>query len=231
MAYTSVWLREKICEAAENMPAFYKAKFVNYKGVTTDTREPYTEVVAGHMLEHPELLAGIPKIYREQTYKTPGHDGHVENPDSPRQEEVLAKRLFRREVGALGRVLDYQVPIKNVRGDEAGKVDLVSDDGEHFHLVELKKPGADETLLRCVLEILTYRAQIDEEHLLESFQEDLSGEARSVEPAVLIFRQGRAAAELQEVRSGARPRLAALMERYGVQVFFLSDDGTTCERA
>ena len=65
MAYTSVWLREKICEAAENMPAFYKSDFVNYRGVTTDTCEPYTEVVAGYLLEHPELLAGIPKIYRE----------------------------------------------------------------------------------------------------------------------------------------------------------------------
>ena len=231
MAYTSVWLREKICEAAENMPAFYKSDFVNYRGVTTDTCEPYTEVVAGYLLEHPELLAGIPKIYRERTYKTPGHDGRVENPDSPRQEEVLAKSLFHREVGALGRVLDYQVPIKNVSGDEAGKVDLVSDDGAHFYLLELKKAGTYETLLRCVLEILTYRAQIDEEHLLESFQEDLSGEARSVEPAELIFRQGQAAKELQKVRAGARPQLAALLERYGVQVFLLSDDGTTCEQA
>ena len=231
MAYTSAQLMEKIHRAAEHMPAFYQADFVSYIGVTTDTRELCTEVAAGYLLEHPELLAGIPKIFRERTYKTPGHDGRVDNPDSPRREEVLAKSLFRREVGALGRVLDYQVPIKNVRDDAAGKVDLVSDDGEHFYLLELKKPDTGETLLRCVLEILTYRAQIDEEHLLESFQGDLPGEARSVEPAVLIFRQGQAAKDLRAVRAGTRPRLAALMERHGVRVFLLSDDGTTCERA
>lgn len=94
----------------ENKKEFYQKAFINYRGKTTDTEEYYTEVVAEFLCEHiVEYTDGIDCISRKSSYKVKGHDGAY-NPDSNREEEIVAMKLFNqsRELG----------PFDHIRVDE-----------------------------------------------------------------------------------------------------------------
>ena len=153
MGYTKAEILEAIGKTAENMATFYKAGVVNYRGVTSDTGEYYTEVICQWLLNHLSNLEEIKTITREKCYKTKTHDGIPVDPTSTRTEELIAMAMFRQsEIPDLGKIIDYQTPLKNSIHDIAGKIDLLSYDGKTLRILELKEPDSSETMLRCVLE-------------------------------------------------------------------------------
>lgn len=219
-------------EAVKSMSTFYQQGFVNYTGTVLHENDYYSEVIAAFLLERLELFENIPTIRRKGSYCVQGHDGVAQNPGSNQKEAHLAYDLFRKKnVPGLGRVLDYQVPLKDVQADEAGKIDLVAEDGSSFYLLELKQEdNHKETLLRCVLEILTYWHTVDQPKLLEDFKDSLDSDIQPpVVPAVLLPEGCTAYRELTELRAGKRPNLAKLMETKGVQAFVL-DAALNCRR-
>ena len=215
-------------EAVKSIDTFYKQNLVKYTGTAFHEKEFYTEIIAAFLLERLELFECIPAIHRKSSYRVTGHDGVAQNPNSNQKEAHLAYDLFRKgDVPGLGRVLDYQVPLKDIQKNRAGKIDLVADDGSFFYLLELKRESNKETLLRCVLEILTYWYTVDQPKLLKDFLG--SGVQRTVVPAVLLPEGCTAYRELTELRAGKRPNLAKLMETKGVQAFVL-DAALNCRR-
>ena len=225
--YTEAEIQSKAETAAGAMGTFYDQDFVNYTGTVLHGDRPYSEVIAAFLLERPELWEKIPAISRESPYRVDGHGGAVRDPSSNQKEAHLAYDLFRKgNVPGLGTVLDYQVPLKDVQTDRAGKIDLAADDGASFYLLELKREDSRETLLRCVLEILTYWHMVDRPKLLWDF---LGGAQRTVVPAVLLPEGCTACRELSELRAGERPCLAKLMEEKGVRAFVL-DAALNCRR-
>lgn len=171
MGYTKTELIEKIETAATNMVLFYKAPFINYSGKTTDTNEYYTEIICAWLLDHLDVLDKIPMITREACYVTPSHDGIPKNVDSNRTEELIAMAMFRQSSFPLvGRMIDYQTPLKNERNDKAGKIDLLSYDGKTLRVLELKEPDSNENMLRCVIEGYTYMRTMDQKKLLCDFK-------------------------------------------------------------
>lgn len=170
--------REKLIKdverAANAIHLFYQQDFVNYSGTTSDTIELYTEVIAEWALDNIHQFQEIPVITRISSYRTAGHHGVIKNPDSNRTEELLAKRMFTKSqqspLPLIGTILDYQTPLKNKQTDKAGKIDLLSYDGETLRLLELKEPGSLETMLRCILEGLTYLKTMDRSKLLNDFE-------------------------------------------------------------
>lgn len=84
--------------------------------------------------------------------------------------------MFGNTCPGLGKVLDYQIPLKDKQDDKACKMDLMSfkEDENTLYILELKVPKKNtgeetETLLRSVLEIYTYSKQVDQEKLLNDF--------------------------------------------------------------
>ena len=170
MGYTRTELLNIIETEKLNIPLFYKADFINYRGKTEDTDEFYTEVVCEWLLKNLDLLNEVPVIRREKNYLTKSHDGVIKNLNSNRDEEIIAMQMFNQsEIDGIGRILDYQTPLKNKASDKAGKIDLLSYDGATLRILELKKPDSDETMLRCVIEGYTYLKTVDAEKLLEDF--------------------------------------------------------------
>lgn len=171
MEYTRQEIINRINDAKSNMQLFYKSDFVNYRGKTSDTDEYYTEVVCGWLLENLELLNKIPVITREKGYATKTHDGLIKNLKSNRDEEMIAMKMFnQKSISGLGKILDYQTPLKNKSVDKVGKIDLLSYDGDILRILELKKPDSDETMLRCVIEGYTYLKTVDTKKLLQDFK-------------------------------------------------------------
>ena len=74
--YTKTELLKKVDEwlTPEKISLLYKQNFVNYLGITSDTKEKYTEVIAEHLLSNLSAFDRIERISRESSYKTPGHE-------------------------------------------------------------------------------------------------------------------------------------------------------------
>ena len=150
---------------------FYKAPIVNYKGYIKGSKNLYSEIIAKTLVSE-DLVKEWDKLkpVRPNHFDT-GHN-HSESVDinklqiSNRKEEILAKLLFyQRDVKDLGYIFDYQTPLKAVKSDSYGKIDLLGYNSKDkcYSIIELKyRPsGSDETLLRCVLEAYTYYKLFD----------------------------------------------------------------------
>lgn len=205
VGYTEKEIIEMCKKEMLNPSLFYKADVVNYRGRATDTNVLYNEIVANFVYEHiNEFVGGIRKITRQKTYKTASHTGS-RMPDERREEEYIAIELFNQgEFDFIGKVIDYQTPLKNTAEDVAGKIDLLSYDGKTMYILELKKPDSIETMLRCVLEGFTYMKTANTEKLLKDF--NLPYDTKVV-ACPFVFLDGEQHKELEEYR----PMLEKLM--------------------
>lgn len=220
MGYTRRQILEQCEKAFADKDVFYKNKFINYRGKTTDTKEYFTEIVAEFLCENiNEYISKITKISRGSSYKTEGHEGKYSQ-DSNREEEKIAMDIFcqSRESGGLdyvGKIEDYQVPLKSKADDVAGKIDLLSCDGKTMRILELKKPDSNETMLRCVLEGFTYLQTVDKGKLLTDF--GYEPEKVNVKASPFVFKFGNQYKEMLE----KRPNLQKLMELLDSKPYYI----------
>ena len=214
--------KDEIINKLENLKdisTLYKEDFINYRGDTTDTKEKYTEVIAEWLLNNIDLLYKIKKITRLSSYKVDTHDRKHNNQNSNRLEEIMAIEIFnQKSLNILGKVLDYQTPLKNERDDKAGKIDIVSynKDIKTVYLLELKKEDNEETMLRCVLEIFTYSKTLDKDKFLEDF--NLPKDTK-IKASPLVFFNG---SQHKEMVDGNDKFLKQLMDKLDIEPFYIT---------
>ena len=226
MGYTRKQIILHLEELSSNMPLLYKKGCINFRGKTSDTKEHYTEVIAQWLLEHLNLLEQIPSITRNSSYFVAGHDGKPDDPNSVREEELIAMAMKRQgSMSIVGEVVDYQIPLKNVMKDTAGKIDLLTYDGETMRILELKTPDSKETMLRCVLEGYTYWKVLDKAKLIkdyDSFFGKAIPENAPIEASPFVFQGGSQWKEMQQ----NRPYLKQLMVTLNSKPYYiLENDG------
>lgn len=174
-----------------------------------------------------DLLYKIKKITRESTYKVNTHKGKHNNPTSNRKEEIIAMEIFRQgSLNILGKILDYQTPLKNEHKNKAGKIDIVSynKDIKTVYLLELKKEDSKEdekkdkkeTMLRCVLEIYTYFKTLDKDKFLEDF--NLPKDTK-IKASPLVFFNG---SQHKEMVDGNNKFLKQLMYKLDIEPFYIT---------
>ena len=214
--------KDEIINKLENLKdisTLYKEDFINYRGDTTDTKEKYTEVIAEWLIKNFNLFDNIKKITRQSSYKVDTHDGKHNNQNSNRLEEIMAIEIFnQKSLNILGKVLDYQTPLKNERDDKAGKIDIVSynKDIKTVYLLELKKEDNEETMLRCVLEIFTYSKTLDKDKFLEDF--NLPKDTK-IKASPLVFFNG---SQYKEMVEGDNKFLKQLMDKLDIEPFYIT---------
>lgn len=217
MGYTREYIIQKCEDAFKDKKTFYKQPFINYRGKTEDTDEYFTEVIAEFLCNHiSEFIDGIDTITREETYKTKGHDGVIKDSDSGRDEEIIAMKMYDKTYDFVGKMIDYQTPLKNKRSDEAGKIDLLAYDGTTLRILELKKPESDETMLRCVLEGYTYWNTVDKPKLLSDF--NLPADT-VIKACPFVFKDG----EQHNEMKAERPHLKRLMDLLDSKPYYISE--------
>ncbi len=220
MGYTRVDIIEKCQKAMLEANIFYKQGFINYRGKTSDTNEYYTEVIAEYLCNNINAyLNSIPEITRETSYKTESHDG-IFSENSNRVEEIIAMKMYNQskvyDYDLVGKMIDYQTPLKNKRFDEAGKIDLLSYDGKTVRVLELKKPDSNETMLRCVLEGYTYLKTANKEKLFYNFDFPNDAEFKA---SPFVFKDKIQHEEFKE----KRPWLKELMKLLDSKPYFISE--------
>ena len=201
-------------------------KFINYKGVTKDTEVPYTEVIAGYLLENMSLFDTIKTITRQKSNMVKSHVKREVPSQTNRVEERIAIDMYMDRESteyAFGQIIDYQVPLKNVKSDNAGKIDLVSLKGSNkpkptVYLLELKKSNSTESMLRCVLESYTYLKVLDHRKFISDYQLPTD---TTFCAAPLVFKEGYQYKEYTEKES--HKNLHNLMNKLNVKPFFIPE--------
>ena len=228
--HTRGGLIDKMFEKASNISLFYKEPFINFRGRTTDTDELYTEVVAEWVIKHMGMFQQMKVIRRETSYFTNGHNGISGNPNSNREEELIAMAMFRQgAMPIVGKVLDYQTPMKNKKGDKAGKIDLLTFDGNIVRILELKEPDSTETMLRCALEGYTYLKTVNTEKLISDFNRDAYAHIPvdvHVKACPFVFcraSNGTNGLQYQEMQED-RPMLKKLMQTLDIKPLYIEVD-------
>ena len=223
MGYTREQILEQCRKAFQNKNTFYKKGFINYRGKTTDTKEYYTEIIAEFLCDNiTDYINGIDCITRKSSYKTDGHLGQYDS-DSNREEEKIAMQFFNqsRDYGAfslIGKIKDYQTPLKSSADDEAGKIDLLSCDGKIMRILELKKPDSKETMLRCVLEGYTYLKTANNDRLITDF--GYNPEEVILKASPFVFYGGEQHKEMAQ----SRPQLRKLMKLLDSKPYYIKEN-------
>ncbi len=220
----STYSKNEILEEIQDMVNFYKRKVVNYRGKTSDSKDYYTEVVAEWILKNIYLFDYIKPITREKSYKVDSHDGIIKNEESKREEEKIAMKLFdlsqnqRKVFDVIGKIIDYQTPLKDIQTDKAGKIDLLAynENEKTLRILELKKPDSKETMLRCVLEAYTYLKILDKTKLLKDFE---LPEDTVIKACPFVFYGKEQYREMQQDRE----HLKDLIEKLGIEVIYLEE--------
>lgn len=213
ISYTKEEILKKLSEITE-IEEIYNSDIINYRGNTKDTNEKYTEVIAEEILNNSQNydFNTIKTINRERTYKI-DHTGEFDE-ESPRREEIIAMKTYNSKYPypGLGKIINYQVPLKATMHTKAGKIDMISYNSENdiLYLIELKNDKSNETLLRCVLEIITYLKQVDGNKLKADYE---LPETTAIKPAILIFEQTRPYDDLND------RYVNKLIEKFDVDVF------------
>ena len=219
--------KDEIINKLENLKdisTLYKEDFINYRGDTTDTKEKYTEVIAEWLIKNFNLFDNIKKITRQSSYKVDTHDGKHNNQNSNRLEEIMAIEIFNQKLlNILGEVIDYQTPLKDKLGDEAGKIDIVSYDKDNkiVYLLELKREDSKETMLRCVLEIFTYSKTLDKDKFLEDF--NLPKDTK-IKASPLVFFNGY---QYKEMADSDNKYLKELIKKLEIELFYISKNNNS----
>ena len=226
--YSKDEIIKKLEVAKSEMWKFYSQDFVNYRGKTSDKeRDYYTEIIAKWLLDNIELFNDIKMISRESSYKVDSHDGKIKNEKSEREEEIIAMKLFHssqnqgKVFDIIGKIIDYQTPLKNVQTDKAGKIDLLAynekENPKTLRILELKKIDSKETMLRCVLEAYTYLKIVDKAKLLKDFG---LPENTKIKACPFVFYDGEQHKEMQEDRK----YLKDLIKKLGIEVIYLKEE-------
>ena len=224
--YSKDEIIKKLEVAKSEMWKFYSQDFVNYRGKTSDKeRYYYTEIIAKLLLDNIELFNDIKMISRENSYKVDSHDGKIKNEKSGREEEIIAMKLFDfsqnqgKVFDIIGKIIDYQTPLKNVQTDDVGKIDLLAynENEKTLRILELKKPESKETMLRCVLEAYTYLKILDKTKLLKDFE---LPENTEIKACPFVFYGKEQYREMQQDREN----LKDLIKKLEIEVIYLKEE-------
>ena len=224
--YSKDEIIKKLEVAKSEMWKFYSQDFVNYRGKTSDKeRDYYTEIIAEWLLDNIELFNDIKMISRENSYKVDSHDGKNKDKDSNREEEKIAMKLFDlsqnqgKVFEIIGKIIDYQTPLKDIQTDKAGKIDLLAynESKKTLRILELKKPDSEETMLRCVLEAYTYLKVVDKDKLLKDFGLQKN---TKIKACPFVFYGKEQYKEMQQDRK----HLKDLIKKLGIEVIYLKEE-------
>ena len=243
LSHTEIETIQQFDADADTFP--YDRGEAKYTGCCKDTKRPYIEALAEHILSKPVVLFSDEMLKGKKTRVlkdkfTNGHDEQALDEalsDSSKDGEKMMVRQWVKDLKvfpSLGKCFEYEL---NLVAGPKTNIDLLTYREGVIYLVEVKgsknrKPKSEpDGLLRAVLEIATYQEMLKKH--LGTFQEQVAvspmakrafGEPtklviKDVRLAVLIPNYGPAFETWQALGNTSEyPHLIKLIRTYGVEV-------------
>jgi len=222
--YSEKRTASEVASVLNPIERLYRQKLLNWKGIAKDDNRTYSKIIAEELLKK-DIIRKIESIkpINRQDYCVRSHDGRITN--TYRQEENFCKKVWvycnktGKNLNLLGKAFDYQVPLKSIQADDAGKIDLVSYNKEsnRIYLIEVKKQDSKETILRCVFEIATFYQLLNKENFIGSYKELENFNTNDIKKTVLIFKKSSQYQEVQHLKNN--PNLKKLIEKLDIKIF------------
>jgi len=242
-------LFEALSEDPIHIETFYRDSLLNRSGPSYADKQYYSDYIAQKLLvklkEKNLFKNGINKS-RRGDYLTE-HDGVIDEYNDTSSEKIFAKLLFGHPLDKLGRVLDYEMPLTERKGEDKiydpktyGDIDLISlnADTNTAYIIELKMnlvEKTEETVLRAALEIEAYYHALEkgtfkkyiDHHINERYKKHkLSGvnlDKLNIRKAVLFAfdKESGLPQELQEENAGQYQNLKKLLAHLGINVYVM----------
>lgn len=173
----------------------------------------------------------IKKITRKSSY-IPDPQRRKKEGKTNRGEEWFVKDLFppdrdKDEVHKVfGKLIEYQIPIRNTENDVAGGIDFISVIDNFLYLHEIKYDYNKESILKAILQIQTYYQQIeDTKKLIKDF--GLTG-IKGIRKSVVIFKGSVAHRQINKPK--VKHEVKKLLELFGIELFLLERTGNEISR-
>ena len=149
----------------------------------------YSEEIAKLLLDEFEKVKINYEGLRKNNFRLSSHHGQCQlaTDISQHVEKRFCRALFNlKKLPLLGKTLDYEVPFKEKLKSKHGDIDLLSyKDGKLF-VIEAKKIGSSESILKAVLEAYVYSKFVYAAK--ETFYADFKIDSgTTIKPAVLTF--------------------------------------------
>lgn len=230
MAYTKEDLEKQWAKRLEELETLYQWEYVSSHG-PKGKGTPWTEIVAERLMAKKQLDLFLKikpiksKHYNIQKHLNPCPSGEGSMPQ--REKNVVKWMVGKEDLGELGTAQNYEAPLVDGRKQN---IDLITARDHELILVEVKKENNTESLLRAVLEIVTYGHLVDKEQLRREF----GMEGSKITLAVLIHpnsNSGKELKEMMEFREGnpRRENLCRLIQALHVEIYTF--ETTDTERA
>jgi len=177
------------------------------------SRKSYTEQVASLILESFDDIQLVTFKLRQSRFHLKDHRGQIQLQTDISQltEKRLLRGMFNAgQVGPLGDVIDYEVPLGAVEDAPHGDIDLLCRNDNVVFVVEAKQPSSTESLLKGIVQAFVYTslAATVRKPLFSNYefsQEDV------LTPGFLTFRDSQSADQLRNIDE--YPQLVQLIGR------------------
>lgn len=207
-----------------------------------DVNNGYKHISGGNVSDALELISSqlwriMQGEYRQSkrpSYQVVSHDRDFDFAEfeksklekaSFRKEEWICKRCNNQSFSAVGKVVDYQVPLKHTNKTEVedncvgmGKIDLLSQKGSEAYLLEVKVPDSTEEPLRAIMEVYTYWKQLGGDSCANFLNNSKLSGAVTLKKGIVIYECDKKGSIYQKLMK-SKDKLSGLMATLGVECF------------
>jgi hypothetical protein len=216
---------EKELKAALKSPeTLYQQDFIKRIGIVENNSfiEAYSDILLKNLWQLDKI-----KIISRKKYLFQHKKQSKRIAGSNRKEELKVIEWINKDIGELGLVIDYQVPLKSKEGDKAGRIDFISIKNHAAFLVEFKLES-EESLLKAILEIETYSRIIDLERLKKELMVEKNCSLTGFKKAVLFDKKSKMYKQYLDLNK--TPGLKILLEKLNIEIYILEDTTIKAEK-
>jgi len=176
------------------------------------------------------------KEYRDELIKC--HQGYAldtHNGEEVVEDDLYAKQMYdfdrnkedKKIDYSIGRVVDYDVPVVRCVNTivEVGNIDLITETYNEVFLINTLGKDSKESLLRGVLESITYYNMISTKRLIKSFEETelnrfkFPHNKHHIVPSIMIYEGTKPYNDFVELKEDSL--ISKLIRKYSMKVFVL----------
>jgi hypothetical protein len=165
------------------------------------SRKGYSEEIAELLLDKFERIKISYAGLRKNSFRPDSHHGQCQlsTDISQHVEKRFCRALYNlKELPLLGKVLEYEVPFKEKGESKHGDIDLLSYQEGKLFIIEAKKIGSSESILKAILEAYVYSKLVCAAK--EAFYDDFKIDPGvKIKPVVLTFVNSISGQQLMEM--------------------------------
>lgn len=175
-------------------------------------RKGYSEDIAEILLNQFNEIKIDYSSLRNDAFHLDSHQGQckLSTDISQHVEKRFCRALFNlKELPLLGRVLDYEVPFKKKLESKHGDIDLLSLKDDKLFVIEVKKIGSSESILKAIFEAYVYSKLVYV--VKKTFYDNFNIDSTTViKPAILTFTNSTSGEQL--IKMNQYPNIKALID-------------------